>query len=74
MTTIKNSTVQHSLTPRLLSLMEISDRTTLRKTKLYELINTGEFTPIKIGRRTVFSEQEVNAWIQDHISPEGKEK
>jgi excisionase family DNA binding protein len=69
--TIKQTATHQEATPRLLSLAEISNRTTLQKTKLYELINAGEFTPIKIGSRTVFSEKEVSAWIEAHISKGG---
>lgn len=54
--------------PRLLDVVETTYRTSLRKTKLYELINAGELRPIKLGRKTVFSEQEVNAWIEKQIA------
>ena len=54
--------------PRLIDVPETSKKTSLRKTKLYELINAGELRPIKLGRKTVFSEQEVNAWIEKQIA------
>jgi excisionase family DNA binding protein len=56
---------------RLIDLPELTKLTTLRKTKLYELINSGELRPIKLGRKTVFSEQEVNEWIEAQIAKRG---
>lgn len=56
---------------RLIDLPELTKLTTLRKTKLYELINSGELRPIKLGRKTVFSEQEVNQWIEAQIAKRG---
>ena len=53
---------------RLIDLPELTKLTTLRKTKLYELINAGELRPIKLGRKTVFSEQEINQWIETQIA------
>ena len=53
---------------RLIPFPELSHLTSLRKTKLYELINAGELRPIKLGRKIVFSEQEVNAWIEKQIA------
>lgn len=57
--------------PRLLDIPELIKRTTLHKTKLYEIINAGQLRPIKLGRKTVFSEQEVNQWIESVISTGG---
>lgn len=53
---------------RLIELPEVTIRTSLRKTKLYQLINAGELRPIKLGRKTVFSELEVNAWIEKQLT------
>jgi len=53
---------------RLLPFPELIQRTSLKKTKLYELINAGELHPIKLGRKTVFSEIEVNEWIEAQIA------
>ena len=58
-------------TPRLLPFAELIQRTSLRKTKLYELIKAGELRPVKLGRKTVFSEQEVNHWIEIQINKRG---
>lgn len=57
--------------PRLLDIPELIKRTTLHKTKLYEIIKAGQLRPIKLGRKTVFSEQEVNQWIENVISTRG---
>lgn len=53
---------------RLLPFPELIQKTSLHKTKLYELINAGELQPIKLGRKTVFSEREVNQWIESQIA------
>lgn len=58
----------HQSPPRLLDVSETTNRTSLRKTKLYELINAGELRPIKLGRKTVFSEKEVSQWIETQIA------
>lgn len=56
---------------RLIDFSDLIHRTTLGKTKLYEFINAGELRPIKLGRKTVFCEQEVNAWIEKQIANRG---
>jgi len=60
--------MDHQSPPRFLDVQETTHRTSLRKTKLYQLISAGELRPIKLGRKTVFSEQEVNAWIEKQIA------
>lgn len=57
--------------PQLLTVSEVINRTACRKTNLYERIKAGEFRPIKLGRKTVFSEQDVNAWIEARIADRG---
>lgn len=52
------------LAPRLIDLRAVSNITSLKKTKLYEIINAGELRPLKLGRKTVFVEAEVWAWVQ----------
>lgn len=52
-----------SLQDRFIELPEVTHLTSLKKTKIYELINTGELKPIKLGRKTVFLASEVTAWI-----------
>lgn len=57
--------------PRLLTVSEVINRTTCRKTNLYERIKAGEFHPIKLGRKTVFSAHEVDEWIKARITDRG---
>lgn len=51
------------LPDRFIELPETSHVTSLKKTKIYELIKTGELRAIKLGRKTVFLESEVIAWV-----------
>lgn len=53
---------------RFIDVPETSHKTCLGKTSIYELVKAKELRPIKLGRKTVFSEQEVNAWIEKQIS------
>lgn len=53
---------------RLIDVKELSRLTTLQHTAIYERIKAGDFRPIKLGRKTVFSEREVQRWIADRIS------
>lgn len=53
---------------RLIDLPETIYKTCLGKTSIYELVKAKELNPIKSGRKTVFSEQEVNAWIEKQIA------
>lgn len=48
---------------RFIELPETSYITSLKKTKIYELINAGELRAIKLGRKTVFLESEILAWV-----------
>ena len=48
---------------RLIELSEVTYVISLKKTKIYELIKTGELRAIKLGRKTVFLESEVIAWV-----------
>lgn len=56
---------------RLIPLREVSSITSLKKTALYQLINSGELRPVKLGRKTVFSEAEINAWVQQRLANRG---
>ena len=62
--TIKNTPT----TARLIPLPEVSRITSLKKTSIYKLIATGEFRPVKIGRKTVFSEDEIFAWVASRLA------
>lgn len=53
---------------RFIPLPEVTRKTTLRKTTLYQLIKTGELRPIKLGRKTVFSEAEIDAWMESRLA------
>lgn len=54
--------------PRLLDFHEVTNRTTLRKSALYELIAAGELQPIKLGAKTTFLESEVTAFINRKVA------
>jgi len=49
--------------PRLIPLPEVSRITSLKKTAIYELIAAGTLRPVKLGRKTVFAESEIHAWV-----------
>jgi len=55
-------------TPRLIEIPEVTRLTSLRKTSIYEAIKRGEFRPIRLGRKTVFAEAEILAWVSARIS------
>ena len=57
--------------PRLIAIPEVSTITSLRKTALYELIKLGELRPVKIGRKTLFAESEIHAWVNARLSGRG---
>lgn len=62
--TIKNTPT----TARLIPLPEVSRITSLKKTTIYKLIASGEFRPVKLGRKTVFSEGEIHDWVECRLS------
>jgi prophage regulatory protein len=48
-----------------LTLPDVCEKTGLRRSFLYELIKRGEFpSPAKIGKRSVFSSDEVDAFLR----------
>lgn len=57
--------------PRLIAIPETLNRTSLCKTALYERIKAGELRPIKLGKKTVFSEAEINAWVDQRLASRG---
>lgn len=57
-----------AIPPRLIGIPEVSRITTLQRTAIYERIKAGELKPIKLGRKTVFAEAEVTAWINDQMA------
>lgn len=54
--------------PRLIDFAAVSAASTLKKTALYEEINAGRLRPVKLGRKTVFVESEVDDWIRERIA------
>jgi predicted DNA-binding transcriptional regulator AlpA len=63
-----SQTVTPQGAPRLIAIPETLYRTSLCKTALYERIKAGEFRPIKLGKKTVFAENEVREWIDSRIA------
>lgn len=53
---------------RFIPLPEVTRITSLKKTALYQLINSGELRPVKLGRKTVFAEAEINAWVNQRLA------
>ena len=60
-------------TSRLIEMREVTRLTSLRKTSIYEAIKRREFKPIHLGRKVVFSEAEILAWVDAHINASTKE-
>jgi len=54
--------------PRLIAIPAVTTITSLRKTALYELIKAGELRPVKIGRKTLFAESEIYAWVNNRLA------
>lgn len=54
---------------RFLPLPQVQARTSVCKATLYELIREGQFPkPIKLGRKSVWLEAEVDQWMRDRIA------
>ena len=54
---------------RLLKLPEVESLVSLKKSKIYALIQLGAFPePIKVGRSSSWLESEVQSWIVGHAS------
>ena len=53
---------------RLIDFSELKYLTSLGTTKLYELMAAGEFLPIKLGTKNLFSEPEIYDWIRKHLA------
>lgn len=56
--------------PRLIPLKpDVQSRTCLGKTRIYELIASGDFPqPCRLGRRIAFVEQEIDTWILQRMA------
>ena len=54
---------------RLLKLPQVESLVGLKKSKIYALIQSGEFpAPVKVGRASSWLEGEVQSWIAEHAS------
>lgn len=53
---------------RLIDLPEVTRITNLKKTSIYAAIKRGDIRPVKIGSKTVFSETEIFAWVNDRLA------
>ena len=49
---------------RLIDLHEVKHLTCLGKVSIYAYIKNKQFFPIKLGRKTVFSHNEIQEWIK----------
>lgn len=55
--------------PRFLRLPAVSDRTGHKHSKIYKDIAAGIFPPpVKVGRDSLWVEEEINAWIRARIA------
>jgi excisionase family DNA binding protein len=54
--------------PRLIDVAEVCRLTSLSVSRVYSLITEGELRRVKLGRKTVFVEAEVEAWIKGKIA------
>lgn len=60
---------QVQLSPdRLIELSEVTHIISLKKTAIYKLMKLGEITPVKLGRKTVFLESEIQNWVAARIA------
>lgn len=53
---------------RLISFATVTDKTSLGKSSIYELVAAGHLHPIKLGRKTTFSEAEVDGLVRERIA------
>lgn len=55
--------------PTLLTVLDVQRITNLGRTKVYELIRTGELPVIRIGRALRVHEHSLEAWLHAHEDP-----
>ena len=53
--------------PRLIDVPTVCAITTLSVSRLYQLIDEGEFRKVKLGRKTCFVEAEIREWLEAKI-------
>ncbi|MGB8076964.1 MAG: AlpA family phage regulatory protein [Gallionella sp.] len=52
---------------------DVQSRTCLGKTRIYELIASGDFPqPVRLGRHIAFVEQEIDTWILQRMAERTK--
>jgi prophage regulatory protein len=57
------------VSPRIIRLPELMNRTSLSRSTIYQLINEGKLNRIKLGARSMgFLETEVDDWISSKIA------
>lgn len=62
------SSTQGAIAPRLIAIPAVTLITSIHKTALYQLIKAGELRPVKIGRKTLFAESEIHAWVNQRLA------
>jgi len=59
---------------RLLTLPEVQEALSLGRSKIYELIGSGELRPVRVGRAVRFPACEIDAFVERlQAGPEGAE-
>lgn len=53
--------------PRLIDVPAVAAITSLSISRIYQLINEGELRRVKIGRKALFVEGEIRAWLEAKI-------
>jgi prophage regulatory protein len=54
---------------RLISIAGTQQLLSVSRSKLYLMLEAGEIPrPVKLGRRTFFSEREIQSWIQEKLA------
>lgn len=63
--------MRHDVEPEWLTVRDLMVLTGLGRTKCYELIGSGEFEAIKVGRAVRISKDSYEAWTRRHRYLEG---
>lgn len=53
--------------PKLIDVPAVCSLTSLSVSRIYALVQEGELRRVKLGRKTVFVESEVETWIRSKI-------
>lgn len=53
--------------PRLITVKQVMEATSLSRSSIYNLIAAGEMKPIKVMGKTVFAEAHIADWINGKI-------